>query len=239
MEYINNKFKKLVDQITYMNALYETRTITWNETNKAFEKSLEIIREIKQDNLSDEEYLVLRKLIEKLIDEGIDGPVTHIRSYKRNRLAELTAKAREELESIPDIEEEEPEKIETINDWIKSLKIFKLYDQFLSTEYYESSYDVYSDMRKIILTKNPPIYKKLYLGRIVDKLEDENNQKTLPNNLTLQVADYELSLLTRLIKDNPDFNFRLMDWSYDKSLIDSRFERGEWVNKLLLLLIKR
>lgn len=239
MEYINSQFKELVNQILYMNTLYETRTITWGETNKAFERSLEIISDIKsQDNISDDEYLILRKLIEKLIDEGIDGPVTHIRSYKRNRLADLTAKAREELASIPYIDEREPEKIETINNWIKSLKIFKLRDQFLSKEYYESSYDLYSDMRKIILTKNPPMYKKLYLGRVVDKLEKENNKKTLPQNLNLEIADYELSLLIKFIKDNPDFNSRLMNWSYEKSLIDSRFERGEIENNLLLL-IKR
>ena len=239
MEYINNKFKELVDQIIYMNTSYEIRTITWEETNKAFEKSLEIISNIKSENdLSDKEYLILRELIEKLIAEGIDGPVTNIRSYKRNRLAELTIKARKELADIPYVLEKECEKIETINDWIKSLKIFKLYDQFLSIEYYESSYDLYSDIRRVVLTKNPPMYKKLYLGRIIDKLEDENNQKKLPSNMNIQIEDYELSLLIKSIKNNPDFNFRLMNWNYQNSLIDSRFERCEWKNNMLLLIKK-
>lgn len=238
MEYINKKFKELVNELIYMNTKYETRTITWNETIKSFEKSLEIITDIKsQDNLTDDEYIILRKLIEKLIERGIDGPVTNIRSYKRNRLADLTTKAKKELEDIPTIEEKY-KKIETLNDWIKSLRIFKLHDQFLSTQYYESSYELYSDIKKIILTKNPPMYKKIYLGRVVDKIENENNQRTLPQNLSLKIADYELSSLAKLIKDNPDFNFRLMNWSYEKDLINSRFERGEMVNNLRLL-IKR
>ncbi len=87
---------------------------------------MEIISYIKnQDNVSNDGYFALRKLTKELIAHGINGPVTNIRSYKRNRLSELTTKLRKELEKIPYAEEKEL-KIETINDWITSLKVFKL-----------------------------------------------------------------------------------------------------------------
>ena len=69
--------------------------------------------------------------------------------------------------------------------------------------------------------------------RIVEQLEEEKNQ--LPQNLNLELADYELTELIRLIKNNPEFNYKLMPFKYQRALINNRFERQEWKNKLLLL----
>lgn len=237
MDDIKQKLEELAHNIFEITGGY-TYSPTWNQNIEAFNRSLEIISYIKnQTSVSDDDYLALRKLTEELITHGIDGPVTHIRSYKRNKLSELTAKVREELVEIPYIEEKKPE-IKTVNDWIKSLKIYKLKDGFLSMDYYETSYDIYHDIRKIILTKNPPMYKRIYLGRVVDRLEDEGNKSKLPKNLSIQTEDYELTQLIHLIKDNPDFNYDLMPWKYERALINERFERGEWKNNLLLLIKK-
>lgn len=235
MANINQKLELLAKEVIYIN--YNDKT-TWNDYIKAFNKGLEIISDImNQDNVSDDDYIALRKLMKELIKKGIDGPVTDIRSYKRNMLSELTAKLKEELTKIPDITEKEPE-IKNVNDWIASLKIFKLNDKFLSTNYYYNSYDLYHDVRRIVLTKNPPIYKKIYLGRIADKIENQENKSKLPSNINLQVADYELAQLIKLIHKNPEFNYKLMTFSYQNSEINSRFEREEWRNNLLLLIKK-
>ena len=61
---------------------------------------------------------------------------------------------------------------------------------------------------------------------------EKNN---LPEHINLQVEYYELTELMRLIKDNPDFNYKLMPFKYQRSLINDRFERQEWKNNLLLL----
>lgn len=233
MEDIKQKLELLAKKIIYLNA-----EITWNDRIKAFHKGLEIISDImNQDNVRDDDYIALRKLTEELIKKGIDGPVTDIRSYKRDRLSELTAKLKEELTKMPDITEKELE-IKNLNDWITALKIFKLDGQFLSMNYYESSYDLYCDMRKIVFTKTPPAYKRIYLGRIADKIENEENRSKLPETINLEIADYELAQLIRLIHNNPEFNYELMRFSYQNFVINQHFERGEWKNNLLLLIKK-
>ena len=89
------------------------------------------------------------------------------------------------------------------------------------------------NIRKIVLTKNPPHYKRIYAGRVAEKLDSEKQK--LPEHINLQIADYELAELMRLIKDNKDFNYKLMPFSYEKLIINDRFERQEWSNNLLLL----
>lgn len=83
------------------------------------------------------------------------------------------------MASIPYVLDELTE-IKTVNDWIKSLKIYKLENQFLSTDYYQTSYDLYQDIRKIGFTKNPPSYKKIYASRVINKISSKENQSKLP-----------------------------------------------------------
>ena len=49
------------------------------------------------------------------------------------------------LDNIPYIETEK-EEIDDIDDWIKSLKIFKLRNGHLSNEYFKTSYEVYQNI---------------------------------------------------------------------------------------------
>ena len=213
-----------------------SKTELWNERIKLFESSLEIISEIKNNYyITEEDYLALRKLTQELIKQGIDKPVTDIKSYKRNNIYKLTNQLKEELAEIPSIEEKETE-INNINDWIKSLKIYKLNGQYLSRNYYQTSYELYKDIRKIVLSKKTQNYKKIYVSRVMTKLEDEQNN--LPQNINIRIEDYELSELIRLIKNNPELNYELMPFKYENYLVKERFERIEWQNNLLSL-IKR
>ena len=76
------------------------------------------------------------------------------------------------------------------------------------------------------------------LGRVVDKLDNEENKCRLPQGIRLEVADYELGQLIRLVKNNPEFNYRLMEWDYHKLLINERLINADWANRLLLLVKK-
>ena len=208
---------------------------TYNQDIIAYTKGLNIIRDIKkQEQVEDKEWLILRKLANKLVEAGITTPVTNTRSYKRNRLHDLTMKVITEIETIPYIEDEKVE-IKTVDDWIKSLKVFKLKDSFLSMEYYQTSYDMYQNIRKIVLNKNAPVYKRIYVGRVVNELISDDNKTSFPENLDLKAEDYELFELIRLIKDNPNFNYNLMKSSHKKYEIDYRFEKSAHKNKILLI----
>lgn len=204
----------------------------WDIKIKIFTDNLNLITKLRKRKLSDDECIALRKLTEELIKQGINDPVTNIKSYKRNQLFKLTSKAKKELEKIPYIQEPQPE-INNINDWVKSLKIYKLKSDVLSENYYKNSYELYQDIRKIVLSKTIPNYKKIYVDRVIDKLEE--GQDKLPQSINLKIEDYELSELIRLIKNNPNSNYRL---KYKDALIKARFERIEWKNNLLLM-VKR
>lgn len=204
----------------------------WDIKIKIFTDNLNLITKLRKRKLSDDECIALRKLTEELIKQGINEPVTNIKSYKRNQLFKLTSKAKKELEKIPYIQEPQPE-INNINDWVKSLKIYKLQSDVLSENYYKNSYELYQDIRKIVLSKTIPNYKKIYVDRVIDKLEE--GQDKLPQSINLKIEDYELSELIRLIKNNPNSNYRL---KYKDALIKARFERIEWKNNLLLM-VKR
>ena len=204
----------------------------WDIKIKIFTDNLNLITKLRKRKLSDDECIALRKLTEELIKQGINEPVTNIKSYKRNQLFKLTSKTKKELEKIPYIQEPQPE-INNINDWVKSLKIYKLQSDVLSENYYKNSYELYQDIRKIVLSKTIPNYKKIYVDRVIDKLEE--GQDKLPQSINLKIEDYELSELIRLIKNNPNSNYRL---KYKDALIKARFERIEWKNNLLLM-VKR
>lgn len=227
--------KKTQQQLCSLaNSIYELSLVeTWSIKIMVFTDNLNLITKIRKRKLSDDESITLRKLTEELIKLGIEEPVENIKSYKRTELFKLTTKAKRELEKIRYIEEQEPE-IKNINDWIKSLKIYKLENNNLSQIYYQNSYELYQDIRKIILSKTVPNYQKIYAARVINKIEEQNKL----SKINIKIEDYELSELIRLIKNNSEFNYKLMPFKYQKELIMQRFERVEWKNNLLLM-IKR
>ena len=116
----------------------------------------------------------------------------------------------EEVKNIPYIEDKSKE-ILSIDDWVESLKIFKLAGSFLSMDYYHRSDDLFYDLRKIILNSSA-LYKRIYVGRVVEKLD--RNQRSIPKNLDLRTENYELFELIRIFKNNPNYNIHLMKKAY-------------------------
>ncbi len=241
MENTQKKLELLARKIIALQGNCSIEPILWREQLELFNKSLNLISElIDTEQLSNEENFILRKLTEELIRVGGIPSQTSERdliSYKRKCLYEVTLDAEAELQRIPVVEKKEPE-IKTLNDWISYLSIFKVDNCFLSLEIYPTSDDLHHAMRQIILNKKAPLYKKIYLGRIVDKLDNEENKSRLPQGIRLEVADYELGQLIRLVKNNPEFNYRLMERDYHKLLINERLIHTDWANRLLLLVKK-
>jgi hypothetical protein len=234
MNEINQELENLAEEIIYLRGWYFSN-ITWGERIEIFKLGIDTISYIKRHpTVNSDCWYKLRKLIEELLKMGISEPVTDIESYKRVEIFNLTEKLKQELDSIPYIADEIIE-IKTVNDWIESLKIYKLGDGFLLEDYYQSSDDLYRDIRKIVFTKNPSKYKKIYAGRVINKLSNEENQSKIPSSINLRIEDYELTELIRLIKNNPDFNYELMNRDYQNILINERLEHGEFTNNLLLL----
>ena len=217
-----------------INIRREFNTITiWEEYIKTFELCKETLLYFKRSKkTTNEELIALKTLTEELLNLGSSCYDENIRSYKRKMICKLSDEIKDIIQKLPPVEEKN-EEIKTVDDWIKSLKIYKLDTSHLSSLYYQNSYDIYRDIRKIVLTKNPPHYKRIYAGRVAEKLDSEKQK--LPEQINLQIADYELSEMMRLIKDNKDFNYKLMPFSYEKLIINDRFERQEWSNNLLLL----
>ncbi len=239
---IKEKQDKLIDEIVHVRGGYAYEC-KWDDHINALERGIELASDtlhlISEEDTSsnqkidDHEIFATKILIEELLKvSGIDQPQKS-RNYRVKKVYELSCILREKLNQIPDIVQEE-EKVTSINSWIKSLRIFKMNSKFISTEYYQSSGDLCTDISKIVLKKTSPLYQKLYVGK-VSSLLDEENRKTED----ILKSDYELSELVRLTKDNPDFNYRKLsslEWTYQKALINDRIERGFYRSGLKMLI---
>lgn len=202
---MNEKLNKLAEQIMtlYINEGYGN---TWNEYIEMMELTLSLILEAKQIHIDDNELIILRGLIKEALNLGLNEIDPKIRSPKRSKLYELTIKVKEEIEKFPDLKYQD-EEVTDFNSWIKSLKIFKMGAVGLDDTIYETSYELYQGMRKIILDKKSQNYKKIYLYKIVEILDSEENQKKLPIDIELKQVDYELYQVIKLVKGNKDFNY--------------------------------
>ena len=110
-----------------------------------------------------------------------------------------------------------------LNQWISSLNIGKFRNNGVVDEKYLTSYEIYSDLRQIFISKKVGCKEQIYTGKIVDRMEDKQN--TLDSNCKIEVADYELSQLIKIIKNNPNFNYRLMDHNCKTTTINETLER--------------
>lgn len=202
---MKKRLQDLAHKIKYL-YINEGYRNTWNEYISMMEDTLNIMTSVDQ-NIKTEDLEVLKGLIKEALNLGLSKKDPTIRSYKRDILYELTSKVKEELNNKPYLQYTE-EEITDFNSWIKSLKIFKMGVSGLEKDIYETSYDLYQGMRKIILSKSNPAYKKIYVIQVVEKLESDENQKKLPTNVNVETEDYELYQIIKLVKQNPDFNYR-------------------------------
>lgn len=176
-----------------------TDTTTWNDYLEAMEKGLEVFKYINNNQATTHEYYVAREIGKELLKYGIHNPVVDIKSYKRQRLFMLTEQVKQEFTKFPYGHEEKL--FTNIDELIRSLQIFKLDGKYLSMDIYENSYEIYSDIRGILLKRKQPIYKKIYINKVVDIL-DSNIR-----NIKIENSDQELLQMIKLIKGNPEFNY--------------------------------
>lgn len=178
---------------------------TWNEYIDMMQDTLNIIKKVDK-NIKPNDLEILKGLIKEALNLGLLKKDPTIRSYKRNKLYNLTTQVKEEIENKPYLKYTE-EEITDLNSWIKSLKIFKMGNNGLTEDIYENSYDLYQEMKKIILIKSSPAYKKIYVNKVVERLEEPDNIKKLPNNINIKTEDYELYQIIKLVKQSPEFDY--------------------------------
>lgn len=223
MREIDTKINDLIDNMIQYKGSISYR----NYVQLLSEQALDIYNCIEENKNNDEEmqeeYYVLGKLISRLLNNRRES------TRPSKKLKSLYEQLEEVLANIPKIEPQEVE-ITDINSLIKSLKIYKLSGTNLSQDTYQSSYQLYSDLRKIILNRNSTLTAKVYTCRIVDKLSSVTS-------IDIKQEDYELFCIMRLIKENPDFcyGFPIPVNRQQQINILTRFDHRERINYLLEL----
>lgn len=223
MREIDTKINDLIDNMIQYKGSISYR----NYVQLLSEQALDIYNCIEENKNNDEEmpeeYYVLGKLISRLLNNRRES------TRRSKKLKSLYEQLEEVLANIPKIESQEVE-ITDINSLIKSLKIYKLSGTDLSQDTYQSSYQLYSDLRKIILNRNSTLTAKVYTGRIVDKLSSVTS-------IDIKQEDYELFCIMRLVKENPDFGYGFPIPVNRQQQVDilTRFDRRERINYLLEL----
>lgn len=225
------KIKELINRII-QDIIYQGHDTLSNRLD-LMKNGLEIITATnREQNISNEDKVIVKRITEELINLKGNDLVVDMNSYIRKRINEVSEHLKEELSKLSYIETIEP--IETFDNWIKSLRIFKMNGIYLKPDYYENSYDLYSDMRKIVLKRNSTEHQKIYTLRISEKLLEKSSQQTLPNNITLEKGDYELSEIIKLMTNNPQYYYSLKRSVLYHQINDS-FESKEKAIKLYLL----
>ena len=201
MENHKQQIEKLAQELInlYINEGYGN---TLNEYLEMMELTLVLIDKSKKNELEENELNALRNLINEVINFDFNENNLSLKSFKRRKLCELMFQIKEEVKNNPCLQlpKEEPT---NFNSWIRSLKIFKIGSNGLEDSIYETSYDLYQQMRKIILNRKSPSYQKIYLTQIVDKLELKNSKFYME----MEQYDYELYQIVRLVNKNPDMNY--------------------------------
>lgn len=224
---LDNQIEKLIDRIIYICPPYNSSLKLKDYTSllrKAIDTIYYVTRNVKA---VESDYYVLKKVAEDLLDNKPSGAVS-----ENPKIKELYHKLKLSIKDIPPIESKEIiEKPTDIDSLIRSLKIYKLDESYLSKDIYLSSYELYSDLRKIILKRNSSLTKKLYVGHVAQKLSNVKN-------IDIKQEDCDLFNIIKLTKSNPDFNYKARSLDHDtykKFLINTRFNYNEWVNGLVEL----
>lgn len=229
MKKVDDKLNSLIDRIIYLAPGYNN-SITYKNYIELLEQTLNVYNYIQKkrssDLITDYDYYIIGTIIKDLLKNKLTSAS---RIDIKNKLESLYHQLEEILANIPKIEPQEV-KITDINSLIKSLKIYKLSGTNLSQDTYQSSYQLYSDLRKIILNRNSTLTAKVYTGRVANKLSSVTS-------IDIKQEDYELFCIMRLVKENPDFGYGFPIPVNRQQQIDilTRFDHRERINYLLEL----
>ena len=160
---------------------------TYNKITETFDNAIETVKKLKNNsNMSDTEKQILLRLVNELLKECGCNERTieekkQYRSYKLDRLASCTTILKNEIKDFNIIK---AERVENVNDWIKSLRIFKLSkkESVLLDSYYQTVEELYSDLRDALLNKKITAFKLLYIKKIIEIIENSENKEMLQEN---------------------------------------------------------
>lgn len=246
MEEVNKKLENLANRLLYINGGYiieNGRYVKLSEhanTHNVLIETLDLALDttdyfLNMENVSSDDYQILANLVKESIQkagasERSEEEKKKFRSYKIDRRASKTKILREKLQEIPYVEKEV--EINNLNDFIKSLRIFIPYGQFLKEEYYETSYQLYLDLRKILLSRKLSAFQILYTDRIATKINVESKEM-LPTNYLNE--DFELSQIINRIETDEGFRKRVKSTKRQAAIID-KIISSEYDSKIKLLL---
>ena len=224
MKKIEEKIDKLINKILYLSPDYGNG-YTYESYINLLEQALSVCNYIQskknEGTVTECNYYIIRKLISEFLNNRqISGRIDI-----KNKLNKLYGQLEEILENLPEIEAKEVE-ITDLNSLIKKLKIYKLDGKYLSLDTYQSEYELYVDMRKIILSSGSSYYKRIYVHNVAKKLSSVTNINLINENP-------ELFYMVKLVTANQNNEFiKYMQYYYD---VEYRFKRNEWKNNLLEL----
>lgn len=135
----------------------------------------------------------------------------------RRKLYQLIEQMEKEIESMKEMAQMNHTYTD-LNEWIKSLNIGKFSSQHVIEEQYKTSYELYVDLRKAIINNRVSQKQEIYIGRIVDQLDE--GRKNLSKSCKIEVADYELAQLIKMIRNNPRYHYRLLHHNYNSCRLE-------------------
>lgn len=208
---------------------------TFNKRIETFDEAIELVKKFKVDkDVKEEEKEILYKLVKELIKEhGVNERTSEekkaYRSFKTDRLASRTTVLKNEIKDL-DIYEEPVIIIKDVNDWIKSLKIFKVDKKksMLVDSYYEKATDLYEDIKKMVEDKNISAFKLLYIKMIIKELTESKYNRLLKDN-------YLLSTIINIIKKDEKINEKINNIQLN-SAISERIQGSIIDNKVKMIL---
>lgn len=220
---MNDIYQRLNDLKTEINTFYgNIESIT---------HSLEIVSYVRNHpDAGKEELEIAMEFGKFLIQIAESYPIEKYSSKSKERFFRLIEEMKEEVEAISKMEPMN-QAYTDLNGWVESLSICKFEFGNVISEKYITSDQVYVDLRSAILGKNE-MKHELYTGKIVEKLE--SGRKSLSSSCKIEVEDYELSQLIKMIRNHPRFNYRLMHFSNNAKKVNEQLEWEMTVNHVKL-----
>lgn len=220
-----------------MNDIYQRLNDLKKEINtfygniESIEHSLAIVSYVRNHpNAGKEELEIAMEFGKFLIQIAELYPLEKYSSKSKERFFRLIEEMKEEVEAISKMKPMN-QAYTDLDEWIGSLNICKFEFGNVISEKYITSDQVYVDLRNAILGKNE-VKHELYTGKIVGRLD--SGRKTLSSSCKIEVEDYELSQLIKMIRNHPKFNYRLMHFSSNAKKINEQLEWEMTVNNVKL-----
>ena len=215
---MNKVYKKLEDLNEKIWYIYNYHFNQIMYMKKLLEQGLETIFTIKSHpEVGKDELEIMIAFSESIIQMSKDASWQKYDEKNRQTIYQLQEKMEQEVASMKEMDQMNVT-YTNLNEWIQSLHVCRYRKQArtdkiwgLGVSPYQTSYELYVDLRNAIMNKKMGIEEKIYIGKIIEKLDSERGK--LSEEAKIEVADYELSCLIKMMRNHPDFNYKLMKTS--------------------------